>query len=93
MERGENIKKLVEEYSVSRSSIYHWRSENNPQPISNFNISAREIYLLRKEVETLRQTVQIYDETQCVESSLLSEKLEAMKKDESKFTHKALCKY
>ncbi len=89
---GENIKKLIEEFGVSRSSIYQWRNDNVPQPISNFNISAREIYLLRKEVESLRQTVQIYDETQCVKSSPLSQRLEAMKNVESKFAHNALCK-
>lgn len=92
LEGGENIDTIKNDYGVSRSSIYHWRSNNTVKPIDNFNITAREIYLLRKEVESLRQTVMIYDETQCVKSSPLSQKLRAMKKVEKEFSHISLCK-
>ena len=66
LEGGEPIDNLTKEYGVSRSSIYQWRSDNAPKSVDNFNISAREIYLLRKEVEYLRQTIKIYDATKCV---------------------------
>ena len=92
LEGGEPIDNLTKEYGVSRSSIYQWRSDNAPKSVDNFNISAREIYLLRKEVESLRQTIKIYDATQCVKSMPLSQKLEAMKKVEKQFTHASLCK-
>lgn len=92
LEGSENIGNLIKEYGVSKSSIYQWRSDYTPKSVDNFNISAREIYLLRKEVESLRQTVKIYEETQCVKSMPLSQKLEAMKKVEKKFTHASLCK-
>ena len=92
LEGGENIDTLTNEFGVSRSSIYQWRSNSTTKPIDNFNISAREIYLLRKEVESLRQTVMIYDKTQCVKSSSLPQKLEAMKKIEKEFSHISLCK-
>ena len=92
LEGGDNINSLINEYGVGRSSIYQWRNDYKPKFIDNFNISAREIYLLRKEVESLRQTVNIYDETQCVKSSPLSQKLEAMKLVEKKFSHISLCK-
>lgn len=92
LEGGENIDKLTKEYGVSRSSIYQWRSENNPKSVDNFNISAREIYLLRKEVESLRHTIKIYDATQCVKSTPLAKKLEAMKKVEKEFSHISLCR-
>lgn len=92
LEGGENINKLTKEYGVSRSSIYQWRSENTPKSVDNFNISAREIYLLRKEVESLRQTIKIYDTTQCVKSTPLAKKLEAMKKVEKECSHISLCR-
>ena len=92
LEGGEPIDNWTKEYGVSRSSIYQWRSDNAPKSVDNFNISAREIYLLRKEVESLRQTIKIYDATQCVKSMPLSQKLEAMKKVEKQFTHASLCK-
>ncbi|MCR0334806.1 hypothetical protein [[Clostridium] innocuum] len=92
LEGGDPIDNLTKEYGVSRSSIYQWRSDNIPKSVDNFNISAREIYLLRKEVESLRQIVKIYDATQCVKSMPLSHKLEAMKKVEKQFTHASLCK-
>lgn len=92
LEEGENISSLIKEYGVSRSSIYQWRSDYTPKSVDDFNISARGIYLLRKEVESLRQTVKIYEKTQCVKSMPLSQKLETMKKVEKQFTHASLCK-
>ena len=92
LEGGEPIDNLTKEYGVSRSSIYQWRSDNAPKSVDNFNISAREIYLLRKEVESLRQPIKISYATPCVKSMPLSQKLEAMKKVEKQFTHASLCK-
>lgn len=92
LEGSDSIDNLTKEYGVSRSSIYQWRNDNVPKSADNFNISAREIYLLRKEIESLRQTVKIYEATQCVKSMPLSQKLEAMKKVEKQFTHASLCK-
>lgn len=92
LEGGDSIDNLTKEYGVSRSSIYQWRNDNVPKSVDNFNISAREIYLLRKEIESLRQTVKIYEATQCVKSMPLSQKLEAMRKVEKQFTHASLCK-
>jgi len=91
-EGGESISNIIKEYGVSKSSIYQWRSNYTPKSVDNFNISAREIYLLRKEVESLCQTVEIYEATQCVKSMPFSQKLEAMKKVEKRFTHASLCK-
>lgn len=56
LEGSDSIDNLTKEYGVSRSSIYQWRNDNVPKSADNFNISAREIYLLRKEIESLRQT-------------------------------------
>lgn len=92
LEGGDSIDNLTKEYGVSRSSIYQWRNDNVPKSVDNFNISAREIYLLRKEIKSLRQTVKIYEATQCVKSMPLSQKLEAMRKVEKQFTHASLCK-
>lgn len=59
LEGGDTIKDLVNEYEISKTTIYQLKKDNEPKSIDNFNMSAREIYLLRKEVEALRQTIKI----------------------------------
>lgn len=89
---GISVNILSKEYDVARSSIYHWIQEYQPIPIEKLSISKRELYLLKKENETLKKMIKIYEKTQCVQSSPLKMKLEAMEKVEKEFSHNLLCK-
>lgn len=89
---GTPIKEIRGKYNISKSSIYNWQKQYESQPLDNFNISPRELYLLKKETEYLKNVVAIYDRAKCVKTSPLPVKLKAMTSLESEFSHALLCK-
>ena len=73
---GSTAPKLCTEYGISRSNLYGWINQYSEIPSKAK--SAREIYLLEKEVERLRMTNEILINCGYSITALLHERLPAI---------------
>ena len=88
-QNGSTARELCEKYGMGRSSLYEWIKQNSELPVKIK--SAREIYLLDKEVKRLRITNEILTNCNCSISSPLQDRLSAIERLKEKYSIHALC--
>lgn len=89
-QNGSTAPELCAEYGISRSSLYGWVKQYSEVPAKTK--SAREIYLLEKEVERLRIINEILVNCGCSNTAPLKEKLQAIERLKSQYSIHALCR-
>jgi len=88
-QNGTAAPELCTEYGMSRSSLYGWIKQYSVVPAKSK--SAREIYLLEKEVERLRIINEILVNCGCSNTAPLQEKLQAIERLKDQYSIHALC--
>ncbi len=87
---GTTALELCAKYGMARSSLYEWIKQYSPMPTAIK--SAREIYLLEKEVARLRIINEILLNCGCSATAPLQEKLPAIERLKGKYSVHALCR-
>jgi Transposase and inactivated derivatives len=88
-QNGSTVPELCAKYGLSRSSLYGWIRQHSGGPAKTK--SAREIYLLEKEIERLRITNEILINCGCSIIAPLQEKLPAIERLKGHYSIHALC--
>ena len=88
-QNGSTAPELCAEYGMSRSSLYGWIKQHSV--VQTKSKSAREIYLLEKEVERLRIFNEILKKSGCSVFAPLKEKLPVIERLKSQYSIHALC--
>ena len=90
---GTTISILCNRQSVPRSTIYSWIHRYKKIKVGKTHlVSARELYLLRKRLNTITAENNIYKESNCNKISSLDDKISAIKKLDGKYSIHSLCR-
>lgn len=84
-----SVKEICDKFEISRSSLFLWAQQYSD--ISTEVKTAREVYLIEKEVARLRIENQIFKERGCSVTSSTDEKYAAVLKLRDKFSIHAIC--
>ena len=85
-----SVIELSNKYIVSRNTIYRWKKENENQVISPGE-KDKEIKRLNRQVERLKEIIQIINEANCLPSAPLKEKLYALESIYGNHSVRILC--
>lgn len=84
---------ICSKYSIPRSTLYSWVKELKKTKVNkSILISARELYLLQKEIKSIKTENTILHECDCTRKSTLDKKLNAISQFDGKYTVYSLCK-
>lgn len=90
--KGESSFSISNKYKISRSTIYNWINQYKiVKTKDGKEITARQLYLLEKKVESLTIENKIWRLSNCATNSPLKEKLEAISRLKDKFGVHAPC--
>ena len=88
-ESGYTAESVSTEYGISRSTLYTWRKQL--QPDSRGQIPRKQ-YLMERELQRLRIENQIYRESGCCPTSPLDSRLEAIHRLKDRYSIHSLCR-
>lgn len=89
---GKTINELVNEYNISKSTIYSWIKIGKKKVSSSGKVfSYRTIQMLEGQIKKLTEYIEIYNKTGCTKLSCLDEKINAIFSIEDEYSIHTLC--
>lgn len=90
VQNGKKIAEVCEQYHISRSTLHLWLQQSKPQEASPY--SARELYLMKEELNRLRTDNQILSECLCSPNAPIHERILEIQRLKEKYSIHALCR-
>ena len=90
IQNGKKIAEVCEQYHISRSTLHLWLQKSKPQETSPH--SARELYLMKEELNRLRTDNQILSECQCSPNAPIHERILEIQRLKEKYSIHSLCR-
>lgn len=88
-ESGYTAESVSTEYGISRSTLYTWRKQLQPDDRGQI---PRKQYLMEQELQRLRIENQIYRESGCCPTSPLDSRIEAIHRLKNQYSIHILCR-
>ena len=88
-ENGHTAESVSTEYGISRSTLYAWRKQLQPDEHGQI---PRKQYLMEQELQRLRIENQIYRESGCCPTSPLDSRIEAIHRLKDRYSIHSLCR-
>lgn len=90
LKKGISVIELSNRYDISRNTIYRWKKESESRVLSSIE-KDKEIEWLNRQVEWLKEIIQVINEANCLPSAPLKEKLFALESIYGNHSVRILC--